>query len=329
VAAADLWYGEGLGFGLARVALTPLSWLYGAGWQGYLATYRLGLKTAAEPHCPIVCVGNLVTGGSGKSPFALYLAQSLREMGYRVVISASGYGSPRSEAATLAPDGPLDPKQWGDEPAMVRWLAPHLPIVVGRRRVRAAEIVHERFPDAILLMDDGFQHLPLRKHLTLVLDDPKPLNPRCLPAGPYREPRSNRARADLVLPDRFTIERQPLRFANEKGEIQAMQGAYNLLCALGQPDKFVAETTAALGHPPEQVEKLGDHDPLDAGTLLARFPADRPIVTTAKDWVKLRERPDAGTRRFLIALQSVRAAPEEEFRAWLRTRLDALTEKSV
>ncbi|MFX8929914.1 tetraacyldisaccharide 4'-kinase, partial [Acinetobacter baumannii] len=84
----------------------------------------------------------------------------------------------------MAPDGPLDPAGWGDEPAMFRWLLPDVPLVVGRRRVLAAELVHQHFPKAVLVMDDGFQHLPVKKHIQILLDDPTPKNSRCLPAGP-------------------------------------------------------------------------------------------------------------------------------------------------
>ncbi|RYD40359.1 MAG: tetraacyldisaccharide 4'-kinase, partial [Verrucomicrobiaceae bacterium] len=174
----DLWESPALGPFFARLVLTPLSWLYAAGWQAYLATYRFGFKKAAEPHRPILCVGNLQVGGSGKSPLVRHLIDVLRGMGREVVVSCSGYGSPRAEAATLAPEGELDAAEWGDEPAMLRMQVPDLPLVVGRRRVLAAAIVHQHFPNAVMLMDDGFQHLPLRKTLSIVLDPLQPKNRR-------------------------------------------------------------------------------------------------------------------------------------------------------
>ena len=313
----DLWNSDALHARLLRGALLPLSGLYAVGWEVYLATYRLGLKKAAHPHRRILCVGNLVSGGSGKSPVTLHVAQVLRELGHEVVISASGYGSPRAEAATLAPEGPLSAKEWGDEPAMIRWLLPDVPLVVGRRRVLAAELVAQHHPEAVMLMDDGFQHLPLRKDLSLILDDPNPRNRWCLPAGPYREGRWNRRRADAVLPGRFQIETEPLRFLRPDGSEVSKPERMAALCALGQPERFFV----ALGGP-EPAIALPDHDPMDAGTLLERLPRDRPTVVTAKDWVKLRERSDVGEREFLIARHAVRIEPATEFRAWLERRLD-------
>jgi tetraacyldisaccharide 4'-kinase len=315
---SEVWEGEGLGPGLARLALTPVSWLYSAGWGAYLATYRLGLKRPAEPHAPVVCVGNLVVGGSGKSPVALYLARLLRDMGREVVLSCSGYGSPAAEGAQLAPAGSLDAERWGDEPAMFRLLAPELPLIVGRRRVRAAEICHERFPGAVMLMDDGFQHLPLRKHLTILLDPPRK-NRRCLPAGPYREPRRNRSRADLVLPDRFCVHSETSFETPGIGRVPT-PGRASVLCALGRPADFL-EALGATGVRIEKVVLEPDHDPLQGGNLLRALPEETPVVVTAKDWVKLRVRSDVGKRNWIVAMQKVRIEPEDRFRDWLESGL--------
>ncbi len=319
----EIWEGKSLGARCMRAALTPLSWLYAAGWQGYLAVYRLKIKQTQEPHRPIVCVGNLITGGSGKSPMTRYLVRTLREMGYEVVIGCSGYGAPHSEAATIAPNGPLDAQEWGDEPAMFRWLDPEVPIVVGRRRVLAAELVHAQFPNSVLVMDDGFQHLPIKKQITIVLDEPFPANTNCIPAGPYREPRWNRRRADLVLPGSFQIKPAPMTLISPTGE-QISPKEYSVLCALGQPQRFLDALNSIFPNSqnPGITVLLPDHDPLTGGTLLASFPKDLPIVVTAKDWVKLRNRADIDSRQFLVATQQISVEPEEEFKAWLKKRLD-------
>jgi tetraacyldisaccharide 4'-kinase len=329
--ASEVWESEALNARVARAALTPLSWLYAAGWQAYLGVYGLGLKRAGEPHRPVICVGNLVVGGSGKSPFTRFIASELRAMGRQVVVSCSGYGSGAAEAASMAPNGPLSPRDWGDEPAMLRWLDPDLPLIVGRRRVLAAELCHRHFPNAVMLMDDGFQHLPLKKHLSIVLDNPNPSNRRCLPAGPYREPRGNRKRADLVLPGEFSLESAIVGFCDAEGQRvdpHAMNGCEaTYLCALGQPQKFIDALTGS-GILAERGLSLPDHDPLTAGNLLDALPADLPVIVTAKDWVKLRERPDVGKRRFLVALHEVRAQPADGFRAWLEAKLNGIEKAS-
>ncbi|MEZ0327744.1 MAG: tetraacyldisaccharide 4'-kinase, partial [Fimbriimonas sp.] len=306
----EIWYGTSFSAILARTALLPLSALYSLGWQTYLGLYNLGLKRASEPHKPVIVVGNLSVGGSGKTPVTLCLAKLLLSMGRRVVIGCSGYGSPRSEAATLAPAGPLDPAEWGDEPAMIRWLLPEVPLVVGRRRVMAAELVHEAYPGSVLLMDDGFQHLPLKKHVSLLVEADEAVSQLCLPAGPNREPARNRRRADKVIWTDVVglrgcsprVIRLPHRFVTpELVEVQLSRAT--ALCALGQPRRFLGELKREL----ELVNPLvlPDHDPLTSGTLLQRLPPDLPVVVTAKDWVKLRHRADVGSRQFVIALQEV------------------------
>lgn len=324
---SQVWEGRDAFSRLTRGALTPLSWLYAAGWQAYLATYRLGLKKAQAPHFPVLCIGNLQVGGTGKSPVTLLVSEILRQAGHNVVVSSSGYGSPRSEGASVAPEGELDAKEWGDEPAMLRTLSPELPLIVGRSRVQGARLCQERFPDALLLLDDGFQHLPLRKHVTIVLDPPTG-NRRCLPAGPYREPYKNRSRADLVIPDRFRASFRLTGFLDTKGTEHAVQEA-NVLCALGDPSRFLRDLKQA-GAEVRQSTLLPDHDPMDRGNLLDSLSPDLPLVVTAKDWVKLRSRGDLGKYQVLIARQEACIEPEAEFRAWLTKRLDELqTERSA
>jgi tetraacyldisaccharide 4'-kinase len=300
---------------ILRTVLTPVSWLYAACWQTYLLTYKLGLKKPAEPHPRVICIGNLVVGGSGKSPLTLFVARQLQGLGYGVVLSCSGYGSPASEAAQLAPPGELDAAQWGDEPAMFRMLAPDLPIVVGRRRVLAAQLVRQHYPNAVMLMDDGFQHLPLKKHLTIIIEKPS-RNRRCLPAGPYREPPSNASRADLVVgPGSPFVLRQSTFLDGElSGQVQA-------LCALGDPRGFMG-SLAGMGLLVVREKSLPDHDPLDAGNLFAGFDPKIPIVVTAKDWVKLRRRADLGGWDIQVAMLEVSLEPQDEFRAWLADRLN-------
>lgn len=320
---SELWHSPALRPRLARLALTPASWLYAIGWQAYLGLYQLGIKQPIQPHPNIICIGNLQAGGLGKTPVTIAVAQLLVSRGHEVVIGCSGYGSPKSEAATLAPDGPLDPHEWGDEPAMIRWLLPDIPLVVGRRRVLAAELVNRQFPNAILLMDDGFQHLPLKKSLNIILDPLDPPNRHCLPAGPYREPRQNRDRADLALPGEFSIQTQPLSFANPDGESTEVQSDYQILTAIGNPRIFQSSVENHL-HPfrCRHAELRPDHDPLSTGNLWAKFDSELPILVTAKDWVKLRTRSDHRQYRVLVVRHSVRIEPEKAFGDWLEKRLN-------
>lgn len=317
--AVDVWEGRTPGARALRAILTPLSWLYAMGWRVYLGIYDLGLKRAAEPHRPVLCIGNLVAGGSGKTPVAIHVARVLLDAGREVVVGCSGYGGPREDGATLASDGPLLASEWGDEPALLRECLPEVPLIVGRARVRAAELCASRHPGAVLLMDDGFQHLPLRKHLAIVLA-PRGANGRCLPAGPLREPVASLKRADLVLPGEFSVATEPLEGWDPRGGSIPLEGEMSALCAIGDPQRFF-DALRAVGVRPEPCVALGDHDPLTEGNLLSRVPGDRPVAVTAKDWVKLRERPDAGQRRWVVVRHAVRVEPAEAFRTWL---LDSL-----
>lgn len=315
----EVWFGDSIQASLLRGLLWPASALYGLGWKAYLGLYRLGLKHAAKPHSPIVCIGNFTVGGSGKSPATLHVAEVLRELGFPVVIGLSGYGSPKAEGATVAPDGELDAAEWGDEPAMVRWLMPDIPLIVGRRRVRAAELCAERFPDAVLLMDDGLQHMPLSIDIRIALDERHPKNRFLLPAGPYREPRSAK-RADLILPAEFEAVAAPVALVMPNGDpVLGVSEEVQVLCALGRPDRFLDALERA-GLRVGRKLLLTDHDPLAAGTLWDSFEPEKPIVVTAKDWVKLRGRSDLASRRIWIARHSVRIEPAEAFKRWLNEK---------
>jgi len=316
----EIWYGNSISSALIRTLLLPFTGLYTAGWETYLAIYKLGLKQAKFPHPNVICVGNLVAGGSGKSPVTLHVAQVLKERGHSVTIGCSGYGSPRSEAATLAPGGELDPAEWGDEPAMMRWLAPEFPIVVGRRRVFAAKLAYEHDPEGVLVMDDGFQHMPLGRKVDIVLDEPNPDNAFCFPSGPYREPRWNKKRAQMVLPnENFLIEYSPTTFLHPDRSLAQKPRRVNVLCALGQPQRLI-ESLNFQGIEITNTGFLPDHDPMSQNGLFDVFSNDDSIVVTAKDWVKLKKRVDL-PEKLLIATREASIKPES-FGAWLQEQVN-------
>jgi tetraacyldisaccharide 4'-kinase len=190
------------------LALTPLSALYAGalvvrGWWW--------ARKAQGAPATTISIGNLTVGGSGKTPFALFLAGRLRQRGYRVAIVSRGYGRrPSPEAATLIADGGellTDPASAGDEPAMMAHRFDG-PIAVARRRIDAIKLLAARAPLDAVILDDAFQHQRLRRDLDLVLiATPQGVgNGWILPAGPLREPLNALQRADaviLVAPDRF------------------------------------------------------------------------------------------------------------------------------
>lgn len=309
--------------------LLPATALYSLGWLSYQAIYDLGLKKPYSPHQAILTVGNLLVGGTGKSPTTLYVESIVRQLGWNTVVSVSGYGAPRSASATIAPAGELDAREWGDEAAMMRWFCPNLDLVVGRDRVRAAELVHETWPERVMLMDDGLQHLRLRQPLTIVLDPPVS-NTWCIPSGPYREPRAKgRSRANLTLPsNEFKLERSRTQFKQTLGRtLSETPRNFNLLCALARPYRLV-DGLKREGFDLATVRVLPDHDPLSSGTLLRDFDPATPLVVTAKDWVKLRERPDLDGRTVFVCWYESHIEPEQRFKEWLKERLDEFRQEA-
>ena len=307
--------------GFGAWVLSPLSALYGLGWLSYLGIYRLGLKQAKQPHSPIVCIGNLVAGGSGKTPLTLAVADLLVAAGREVVVSTSGYGSPRQHEATLAPAGSLDVEEWGDEATMMRWLRPDLRLVVGRNRVLAAEIVAADAPGAVMLMDDGFQHLPLEKNVTVVVDVDG-ANKFCFPAGPLREPRRvGLSRADRVVRASVDFTGRIERFQDQNGEAVDLVGEVDALCAIANPERFLS-SLREFGLTVRDSKALTDHDSMQGAGVLGDFGTERPVVVTAKDFVKLKKWQDLSGRHVVVADYEVQLAEPERFLSWLLERID-------
>lgn len=302
----------------------PLTVLYTAGWLLYKLVYTLKIKRAKRPHRPVICVGNLISGGAGKTPVVIQITRVLHELGKEVVISASGYGASKSEHATLAPAGELDARDWGDEAALIRTKLPHIPMIVGRNRVRAAEICRDLYPNSILLLDDGFQHLPLYKDITILLDPSDIVNSFCLPSGPYREPRSfGRARATLVIPGMFRTPNGLLALVQTKGKTANVDKGINLLCAVARPERFI-KSIDDYGYRVIMERILPDHDDLQDKLLFSGFDAEVPIVVTEKDWVKIMHRSDLDKWTLLVAMYDQPIEPADRFKEWLKGKLDAI-----
>jgi tetraacyldisaccharide 4'-kinase len=292
-----IWYGR---HPLA-VALAPLSWLYclvvwlrrlgyGAGW---LAHRRLPV--------PVVVVGNLTVGGTGKTPAVLKLAELLRARGWRPGIITRGYGGRGSIwPQVVCPDA--DPSRLGDEPVLLARRS-GCPVVAGPDRVAAGLLALRQGVD-ILLADDGLQHYRLARDIEIALvDGERGLgNGRCLPAGPLREPRSRLARVDFVLIN-----------GGNSGKGHRMGLIPGAAVNLGEPEvtrpitDFLGErvfAVAAIGNPGRffgmlralglEVQGRGypDHHPFSAADL-ADWPAG-PVLMTEKDAVKCARfsRPD-------------------------------------
>ena len=180
---------------LARL-LWPLSLLYGALVAIRRTLYRLRILETERVGVPVLVVGNVIAGGSGKTPVVMAIVRHLQASGRRVGVISRGYGRVTDDCRAVQ-DG-SDPKEVGDEPALIH-RSTNAPVVVARRRAEAARALLRLYPDTqFIVSDDGLQHLALARDLEIcVFDDRATGNGWLLPAGPLREhwPR----RCDLVI----------------------------------------------------------------------------------------------------------------------------------
>lgn len=326
----SIWYPDSAVGQILSAALAPLGWLYAAGWRVYLATYALGVKQRTHVPIPVFCVGNLEVGGSGKTPLAIALADLLEEMDLRPAMSVSGYGSPASVGARLCPPGePLDALAHGDEAALVRRKRPALPLLIGRDRVAAAKLAAEAGARALVL-DDGFQHLPLARVADLLAWQPDRRNRRCLPAGPLREPESSARRAHALLleegGDAPALDLPLLRYR------RVFQGLMDVgtgvavapaevrepvvaLSAIARPERFHRALTD-LGLSIASTLALPDHSPLEG----LQLPAAATVVCTEKDAVKLGGQ--AHNARVLALVSDMEFLAPDEVKRFLQERVE-------
>lgn len=182
---ARAWLGRGL---QARL-LWPLSLLFGLLAAARRAMYALHLRRSIRLPVPVVVVGNIFVGGTGKTPLTIWLVQALRRAGYTPGVVSRGYGS---RGAVQTPRAVIiggDPALYGDEPLLIAEQA-HCPVMVGRRRVDAARALLQVHPGIdVIISDDGLQHYALARDIEIVLSDSRGVgNGWLLPAGPLREP---------------------------------------------------------------------------------------------------------------------------------------------
>ena len=166
--------------------------------------YRYGLLKSHRLPRPVISVGNLTLGGTGKTPMTVWLARYLMGHGLRVAVLSRGYGGSREGEVALVADGTsllLGPDEAGDEPCLLARQVPGLAVVIGADRYRAGLKALETVNPDIFILDDGFQHLRLQRDLNLLLMDCRaPLGTgRTLPAGLLREPETAIGRADLIV----------------------------------------------------------------------------------------------------------------------------------
>jgi len=341
-----------------RALLAPAGLAYRAGVSARNSLYRSHRLPIHRIDVPVISVGNLVTGGSGKTPFVAYLAARLRELGRRVAVVSGGYGGAPRHRPFVVSDGAGQIgsfEEGGDEPVLLAELLPGIPVIVDRDRVAAARVARHRFGSDLILLDDGFQHRRLHRDLDLLLSDARDGfgNARMLPFGPLREPISEIARAGAFL---MTGREEELR-EGERRFRELAQGlgvtAPLFLCerridglyrsdggprvdaaslsglkalafsGIARPESFESDLRGS-GIRIAEALRFRDHQRYRHGSIrriesaLGRSGAD-VLITTEKDRVRL------GWTRFPVPLFTlrIRMAPQDEetLLSFLRERL--------
>jgi tetraacyldisaccharide 4'-kinase len=193
-----------------KALLQGISWVFLAAVKLRRMAYRRGLLKTRRLHRPVISVGNLSVGGTGKTPLVILIARTLLAGGHRPCILTRGYGRRRGQGLiVMDPEAGLvfDPRVVGDEPAALAQALPNVPIIVSSDRLRGGLIGERDFNASVHLLDDGFQHLALFRDLDVVLlDVTRPTSELALlPAGRLREPFSALQRAHWVILSRTEL----------------------------------------------------------------------------------------------------------------------------
>jgi tetraacyldisaccharide 4'-kinase len=313
------WFDAGEESRARSIALLPLDLLalaYGVGARLHRAAYARGWLHPVQLSCRVVSVGNLVVGGSGKTPMAIWLAKALHRRGHRVVLASRGYGRRGREKVEVVSDGRFlssSAEAAGDEPILLAAHAPGVPVLVGPDRGVVGMRAVSAFGAQILVLDDGFHHHRLARDLELLcFDGAAGLgNRRVLPRGPLREFPSALRLADALAviegplceadeallarfaPDarRFEVKRRPVGVrplaGGEWGPPQDLAGVEaGLLSGIAQPDSF-RRTVESLGAQVIAERRFPDHHRYREHDLRS-LEEEAPIwLTTEKDAVKI------------------------------------------
>ena len=286
-----LWYQEHP----VKWVLWPIGWLYGIVMEVRRLLYRGGIKSITRMPIPVIVVGNISVGGTGKTPIVIWLAQELQSHGYRVGIVSRGYGGLSEEWPQLV-SSESDPTLVGDEPVLLA-RATSCPVMVGQDRVSAANALLSAEPLDLLISDDGLQHYKLGRALEIVVvDGMRGLgNGLCLPAGPLREFSSRLAKADAVIvngegwecEDVFRVQPVAQSLYQVSGSTKKTLEEFretqvHAVAGIGNPKRFFNTLKDAgidvLPHP------LPDHANLSKEDI--EFNDSRPVLITEKDAVK-------------------------------------------
>ena len=272
--------------GIINYLLLPLSWVFYLASRIRFLLYKFGVFGKYQSTKPIIIVGNITAGGSGKTPVVITLTQYLQAQGFKVGIISRGYG--RTSTHHVIVDTNTTASECGDEPLLIYMQTGAL-VSVSSNKVEAVQVLEQAVD--IIISDDGLQHYALARDIEIIVDSGVG-NGWFLPAGPLREGVSRLNSGDIVL----TKEQRTL---HPTGLIDARTGEQvsyesidsqevHALCGIASPERFCTTLTAlGIEHIPHFYP---DHHQFTAKDINAlNIPEQAVIITTAKDWVKYKE----------------------------------------
>ncbi|MDE0225299.1 MAG: lipid A export permease/ATP-binding protein MsbA [Gammaproteobacteria bacterium] len=314
----EAWYGNRFWPKL----LWPLSIIYAYVARRRRERYRTGNASAWRAPVPVVIVGNITAGGTGKTPLVIWLAQWLKSRNLSAGIVSRGYGGRASYPLDVGPDTPSS--RAGDEAAAIAHRT-GCPVVVDPDRVTAVQRLLEGSDCDVVLSDDGLQHYALARDVEIaVLDGDRGVgNGLQLPAGPLREPVSRLSEVDVVVangaptglaPSEHTMTARPVRFHNlATGESvpatqfrERVDGSLVAISGIGNPRRFL-RSLAEVGLAPA-VRSFPDHHVFSAADL--DVPAGTSIVTTEKDAQRIRSQSPVPENCWFL---EIAMEPSEDF----------------
>lgn len=338
----------------ASPALAALLWSLSAGYRGVLslrdALYASRLVETRRLPCPVVSIGNLTLGGTGKTPMVESAARTLAELGARPAVVSRGYGR-ESRGVQVVSDGKqvlLGVRAAGDEPSMLAEQLAGIPVVVGESRYEAGRLAVERYGATAIVVDDGFQHRTLAKDLeVVVLNGRAPWgNGRLFPRGTLREPVRALRRAHVVVVTNAEadaeIEAVSAVLKRENPRAGALRAAYEVLGASLAPGgrlvpphalagrrllafaglaspASLAKTALGIGVRVTELVEFPDHHwyaESDLALLARRAAATgaEGLLTTEKDWVRLAAGARPGVPLWILGVRLSLGSHSAEWR---------------
>lgn len=282
--------------GVVNYFLWPVSGVFYALSKLRRALYRWGVLPTHHFPIPVIVVGNITVGGSGKTPVVIKLAQYFKQQGKRVGVVSRGYGGTHAQGSLLV-NAHTNAALSGDEPLLIA-ISTGVPVMVNKDRSQAVKDLITQHQVELIISDDGLQHYAMSRTVEIaVIDGNRRFgNQFFLPAGPLRESQNRLKQVDFVInnggesPGEVCVQLKPVKFVHMRsGEEFPLDFFKNQTChgvaGIGHPNRFF-KTLAQLDID-VQKHAFEDHYPYQLQDLI--FEDNHPIIMTAKDWVKCRE----------------------------------------